>query len=200
MTGSRGPLPKPAALKLLEGNPGKRALNLSDGVNPRVEIPSAPKHLGIEARKEWKRITPLLEDLGLISGLDRAALGLYCQAVGRMTELETAFNGIVNRLMDGSPASEDGLIPAQPALSYADAVYAASYTVTPSGYAQQSVITQLIKSNREQVNRYLMHFGLSPAARARVQPSNYVQPGLPGIDPAPNTQQATGFARFALVP
>lgn len=199
MTGSRGPLPKPAALKLLEGNPGKRALNLSDGVNPRVEIPSAPKHLGIEARKEWKRITPLLEDLGLISGLDRAALSLYCQSVGRMAELETAFNGMVNRLMDGSPASDDGLIPARPAMSYTDAVYAASYAVTPSGYAQQSVITQLIKSNREQVNRYLMHFGLSPAARARVQPSNYVQPGLPGIDPAPNAQQASGFARFALV-
>ena len=186
MTGTRGPLPKPAALKLLEGNPGKRALNLSDGVNPRVEIPSAPKHLGIEARKEWKRITPLLEDLGLISGLDRAALALYCQAVGRLTELETAFNSKV-------------ALKVEQGLAYADAVYEVSYAVTPSGYAQQSVITQLIKSNREQVNRYLMHFGLSPAARARVQPSNYVQPGLPGIDPAPNADKATGFARFALV-
>ena len=97
MTGSRGPLPKPAALKLLEGNPGKRALNLSDGVNPRVQIPSAPDHLGKEARKEWKRITPLLEELGLISGLDRAALALYCQAVGRLSELEMAFNGKVKQ-------------------------------------------------------------------------------------------------------
>lgn len=187
MTGSRGPLPKPTALKLLEGNAGKRALNLSDGVNPRVEIPSAPKHLGIEARKEWKRITPLLEDLGLISGLDRAALGLYCQAVGRLTEMETAFNGMVNRKVSEG-------------VDYADAVYECSYAVTPSGYAQQSVITQLIKSNREQVNRYLMHFGLSPAARARVQPSNYVQPSLPGIEPAPGTEQkSSGFARFAVV-
>lgn len=186
MTGSRGPLPKPSALKVLEGNPGKRALNLSDGVNPRVEIPTAPKHLGIEARKEWKRITPLLEELGLISGLDRAALGLYCQAVGRLTEIETAFNGMVARkVAEGK--------------DYADAVYECSYAVTPSGYAQQSVITQLIKSNREQVNRYLMHFGLSPAARARVQPSNYVQPSLPGMDPAPSAEKASGFARFALV-
>ena len=32
-----------------------------------------------------------------------------------------------------------------------------------------------------------------------VQPSNYVQPGLPGIDPAPDADKATGFARFALV-
>lgn len=184
MSGTRGPLPKPAALKLLEGNPGKRALNLSDGLNPRVEVPSIPKHLGVEARKEWKRITPLLEELGLISGLDRAALGLYCQAFGRLSELETAFNGQVDLMVAGGKG-------------YADAVYEASHAVTPSGYAQQSVIVQLIKSHREQVNRYLMHFGLSPAARARVQPSNYLQPELPGVDPAPTL--AGGFAKFALV-
>jgi P27 family predicted phage terminase small subunit len=186
MTGTRGPLPKPTALKLLEGNPGKRALNLSDGVNPRVDIPSVPKHLGVEARKEWKRVTPLLEELGLISGLDRAALGLYCQAVGRLSELETAFNGQVARLVDAGA-------------DYSDAVYQASHAITPSGYAQQSVIVQLIKSHREQVNRYLMHFGMSPAARARVQPSNYVQPSLPGIDAAPTSSLANGFAKFAVV-
>ena len=184
MTGSRGPLPKPAALRLLEGNAGKRALNLSDGVNPQVEVPSAPKHLGIEARKEWKRITPLLEELGLISGLDRAALGLYCQALGRLSEIETAFNGKVQLLVDAGS-------------SYPDAVFAVSHTVTPSGYAQQSVMVQLIKSHREQVNRYLMHFGLSPAARGRVQASNYVQPDLPGVEAAPKV--ATGFAQFAVV-
>lgn len=186
MTGTRGPLPKPVALKLLEGNPGKRSLDLSDGVNPRVQIPSAPKHLGPEARKEWKRITPLLEELGLISGLDRTALALYCQAAGRLAELETAFNGKVDRLVDAGKAVK---------VSYADAVYEASHAVTPSGYAQQSVIVQLIRSHREQVNRYLMHFGLSPAARGRVQASNYVQPDLPGIQPTP--QPRTGFARFA---
>ena len=184
MTGTRGPLPKPAALRLLEGNPGKRALNLSEGINPQVEIPSAPRHLSPEAKKEWKRITPLLEELGLISGLDRAALGLYCQAFGRLSELETAFNGKVD-------------MQASKGMSYADAVYEASHSVTPSGYAQQSVIVQLIKSHREQVNRYLMHFGLSPAARGRVQASNYVQPSLPGMEPAPNV--ASGFARFAVV-
>ena len=99
MTGTRGPLPKPNALRLLEGNAGKRALNLSEGINPRIEIPTAPKHLGIEARKEWKRITPLLEELGLISGLDRAALTLYCDAVGRLAEYQTAFNSKVSLLV-----------------------------------------------------------------------------------------------------
>lgn len=178
-------MPKPTALKLLEGNPGKRALDLSAGVNPRVEIPDAPKHLGKEARKEWKRITPILEELGLISGLDRTALGLYCQTVGRLHELETAFNGQVASM------ERDGA-------DYADAVCRASYALTPSGYAQQSVLQQLIKSHREQVNRYLMHFGLSPAARARVQASNYVDPTLtlPGFE---EPKQANGFQKFAVV-
>lgn len=184
MNGTRGPLPKPAALKLLEGNPGKRSLNLADGINPRVEIPSAPKHLGIEARKEWKRITPILEELGLVSGLDRAALALYCQTVGRLYEMEMAFNGKVD-------------LNIAKGMNYHDAVYATSFVTTPNGFEQQSVIYQLIKSHREQLNRYLMHFGLSPAARGRVQASNYVQPSLPGIEPVPN--MPAGFARFALV-
>lgn len=185
MTGTRGPLPKPAALKALEGNPGKRALDLTAGVNPRIEIPPAPRHLGKEARKEWARITPLLFELGLISGLDRAALALYCQAVGRLAELELAFAGKVSRLQE------------ERKLEYSDAVLEASYSTTPSGYQQQSVVVQLITRHREMVHRYLMHFGLSPAARGRVQPSNYVQPDLPGISP-PGEQaaQRSGFARF----
>lgn len=182
--GLRGPQPKPTALRVLEGNPGKRALDLSAGVNPRVEIPSAPAHLSKEAKKEWKRITPILEELGLISGLDRTALGLYCQAVGRLVELELAFNGQVKRLEEGGA-------------SYVDAVAKASQSETPSGYVQQSVMTQLIKNHREQVNRYLMHFGLSPAARARVQASNYVDPtmDLPGME----KPQQSGFQKFSIV-
>ena len=182
--GTRGPMPKPSALKALQGNPGKRTTSVGDGVNPVIEIPSAPRHLSKEAAKEWKRITPLLEELGLISGLDRTALALYCQAVGRLTELEEAFNGQVKRLM-----TDKGF-------DYPTAVSEASQSTTPSGYVQPSVMVQLIKNHREQVNRYLQHFGLSPAARGRVQPSNFVQPTLPGIEP-PKPAAAAGFAQFA---
>ena len=184
MTGKRGPLPKPTVLKVIAGNPGKRSLNLADGVNPRVEIPTPPKHLGAAARKEWRRVTPILEELGLISGLDVAALSLYCTAYGRLVELETAFNArVAAKAADGT--------------NFSEAMLHASIGVTPSGYQQQSVLVQLINSHRDQVHRYLAHFGLSPAARARVTPSNYVQPTLPGIDEAPSA--ATGFAKFGLV-
>jgi len=181
--GTRGPLPKPVAFKLLEGNPGKRPLDLSEGVNPPIAVPDAPRHLGRSARKEWKRITPLLAELGLISGLDRAALALYCQTAGRLDELETAFNAKVQAHVDSGA-------------DYADAVYQVSHGITPSGYAQQSVIVQLINRYREQVHKYLMHFGLSPAARGRVQPSNNVQMGLPGFESKPDAAAVSGFARF----
>lgn len=184
MTGTRGPMSKPTALKLIAGNPGKRSLNLADGVNPRIEIPTPPKHLSATARKEWKRITPILEELGLISGLDIAALTIYCESYAALVDLQTARNAkVCKRVDEGMP--------------YAEAVLDVSIGVTPSGYQQQSVLVQLINSHRDQVHRYLAHFGLSPAARARVTPSNFVQQSLPGIDPAPS--QATGFARFASV-
>lgn len=178
MTGSRGPLPKPSVLKLLQGNAGKRALDLSSGINPRIEVPSIPKHLGAEARKEWKRITPLLVEHGLISQLDRSALELYCHAYGRLAELEASFNGRVAQLVSAG-------------MEHADAVAKVSESTTPSGYVQQSVIVNLINNQRQQLNRTLGHFGLSPALRGRVQPSNYVQPGLPGIPEKPQ-----GFAQF----
>jgi hypothetical protein len=110
---------------------------------------------------------------------------MYCQAAGRLHELEMAFNGQVARL-----EGED--------VSYVDAVYKASYAVTPSGYAQQSVMVQLLSKHRAEVNRYLMHFGLSPAARARVQASNYVDPtmSLPGFE---QPKQASGFQKFSVV-
>ena len=182
MSGSRGPLPKPTALKLIAGNPGKRSLNLADGVNPRVEIPAPPKHLSQAGRKEWRRITPILEELGLITGLDVAALSLYCQAYGRLVELETAFNARVSVLADAGD-------------TIAESVVKTSTGTTPSGYQQQSVLVQLINSHRDQVHRFLAHFGLSPAARARVTPSNYIQPTLPGIDAPPSV--ASGCAQFA---
>ena len=184
MTGTRGPLPKPAALRLLEGNPGKRALNLSEGVNPEVRIPTAPKHLGREAKKTWDRTGPILEELGLVSDLDVAAFTLYCDAYGTYCEYQTTFKGKVRLLVGGG-------------IDHSEAVFQASVTTTPNGYQQMSVIRQLIKSQGEQVNRYLMHFGMSPAARGRVQAYNYVQPDLPGVEAAPKVR--TGFAQFAIV-
>lgn len=168
--GTRGPAPKPDALRVIQGGRDRRPADLGDGVHPAVEVPSIPKHLGREARKEWKRVTPHLEALGLISQIDRAALAMYCQAYGRMVELDTAFARKVSALV----VAED--------LDYYDAVARVSVESTPSGYRQMSALAGMIRSLREEVLKYLAQFGLSPSSRSRVIASrDNGQLGLPGV-------------------
>ncbi len=75
----RGRKAKPTALKELEGNPGKRALNKKEP-KPDAVVPECPEHLHGEARKEWKRITQELHKLKLIAQVDRSTLAICCTA------------------------------------------------------------------------------------------------------------------------
>jgi len=75
----RGRKPKPTALKKIEGNPGKRALNTKEP-QPETAVPTCPPHLKGVARTEWTRITGELHALNIITRIDRAALVAYCQA------------------------------------------------------------------------------------------------------------------------
>ena len=83
----RGRKPKPAHLKLLEGNLGRRR---KDGDHPRPDLstPTCPQHLCPSAKAEWKRLAHQLFRLGILTTLDRAALAAYCQAYGRWVEAE----------------------------------------------------------------------------------------------------------------
>jgi P27 family predicted phage terminase small subunit len=82
---------KPTALKRLEGNPGKRALN-SKEPKPTMEIPECPDHLKGAALAEWKRITVELQKLGILTKIDRAALVAYCTAWGDYVYACTVLN------------------------------------------------------------------------------------------------------------
>ena len=78
---------KPTALKILEGNPGKRPLNLNEP-KPKIIIPKCPIWLEVEAKKEWLRIVPELTRIGLLTMIDISALIGYCQSWGRYIEAE----------------------------------------------------------------------------------------------------------------
>lgn len=87
--GKRGPAPKPTNLKLLQGNPGKRPINKSEPQFPKyVEPPKPPSHLNKYGKKEWKRILPVLMNVGLMTEADYAALAAYCQSYGTWVEAE----------------------------------------------------------------------------------------------------------------
>ena len=84
---TRGRKPKPTALKILEGNPGKRPLNENEPIPPKGNI-KCPTWLLPEAKKEWKRMAKQLEHLGILTEIDMAAFAGYCQAYARWKEAE----------------------------------------------------------------------------------------------------------------
>lgn len=81
---TRGRKPTPTAIKELEGNPGKRPLNAKEP-KPVKKAPACPKWLEPEAKKEWRRLSKQLEQLGVLTELDMASFAAYCQAYARWT-------------------------------------------------------------------------------------------------------------------
>ena len=83
----RGRKPKPSHLRVLQGNPGHRPIP-KDEPRPSATRPSRPQWLLPEAKREWSRVVAELDNLGLLTIVDRATLAAYCQAYGRAVEAE----------------------------------------------------------------------------------------------------------------
>jgi P27 family predicted phage terminase small subunit len=82
-----GRKPKPAAVKLLDGNPGKRPIKEPIAFAPLLE--SCPAWLSDRAKAEWARVVPELERYpGLASAVDAAVMTRYVCAWDAMVEAE----------------------------------------------------------------------------------------------------------------
>ena len=133
----RGRKPKPTALKLIEGNPGKRPINGREP-KPPASVPTCPAHLSASAKAEWKRLARTLNEIGLLTQIDRSVLAAYCQAYGRWVEAE-------RRLAETPPILK-----------------------TPAGYVQISPWITISNKQVELMTRLMGELGLSPTARARL--------------------------------
>lgn len=71
---------KPTALKLITGNPGKRALNKQEPDPDYLDDLDAPAHLPDKAKKFWNLIAPKLRKARLLTELDIGALEKLCIA------------------------------------------------------------------------------------------------------------------------
>jgi P27 family predicted phage terminase small subunit len=175
--GQRGPKPLPGNVHALRGNPSKLPLaRLLDGtVQPDVVIPKIPAHLDALARKEWRRIAPELELLGLVSRIDAAALAMYCIEYARWQWAEAKIAAL-NR---GDEKNEQGLVQS-----------------TPNGMKIQSVYLQISRKAQEMCLKAAAEFGMSPSQRSRVTASEAHQQNLPGMDPKPEQPRAS-FTTFS---
>ncbi len=85
--GRRGPPPKPTAIRLLHGNPGKRPLNTREP-RPRPGVPRCPPHLSPEARRVWRRLAHDLKRMGVLTLVDADAIEVYCRTYVRWKAAE----------------------------------------------------------------------------------------------------------------
>jgi P27 family predicted phage terminase small subunit len=102
----------------LEGNPGKRAVNVREPTPPQG-IPDCPEYLDDEGKGEWFRTVKVLQDMHLLSLADRSALGAYCTAYSRWIHAEEQvrkFGAIVKSPEKGFPMKSPYLCIADQAL------------------------------------------------------------------------------------
>ena len=143
-----GRKPKPTNLRVLEGNRGHRPLP-KDEPQPRSDYTPCPIWLKGKARQEWKRITPELRRLGLLTIVDRAALAAYCQAYTRWVEAEAI-------------VEKEGLI-----------------FTTDKGYLQQRPEVGIAQKAMQIMKAFAAEFGLTPASRTRISVSQKPEPQDP---------------------
>ena len=136
-----GRRPKPTVLKLVEGNPGKRAINKKEP-KPKREIPSCPAHMSDAGKVAWGRLSVLLDRMGVLTEADSAALERLCDCYSDILICRESLiaDGWTYKTLD---AQGNTLIKGNPAA------------------------TQL-RAADAQFKSYLIEFGLTPSARTKV--------------------------------
>ena len=69
-----GPPPEPLHLKLLKGNPGKRALKPEPRPDAPQKLPEPPEFLSEDAKGEWHRIIEQMVRLRLVTSVAQVGL------------------------------------------------------------------------------------------------------------------------------
>ena len=100
----QGRKPKPTQLKVITGNPGKRALNENE---PTAEIKrvDSPEHLSPEASAHWNSTIDMLVDARIMTELDIDALAMYCEAYARWVDANNKIklHGLIVKSPNGYP-------------------------------------------------------------------------------------------------
>lgn len=137
-----GRRPKPTALKLVTGNPGKRAINKKEPKPKRV-IPSCPAHLDDAGKVAWGRLTVLLDRMGVLTEADSLALERLCDCYADILECRVLIerDGRTYTTLD---QNSNTLIKNNPAVNQ-------------------------LRAADAQFKSYLIEFGLTPAARTRLK-------------------------------
>jgi P27 family predicted phage terminase small subunit len=135
----RGTLPKPAALRELGGNAGKRKIVRPPTHGAPGRMPAPPESLQEDAAIVWRDLGKRLLSVGLFEHVDRYALMMFCAAAGRWIAAERKIQESGGEVL----TSEAGNLYQNPWLHTANRAW-------------------------DQMRQMLGQFGLTPAERMRV--------------------------------
>jgi len=134
-----GKPPKPTALKILTGNPGKRPLPKNEPQPTKADtVPEPPDYLTAPAQKEWRRISKELYTLGILTNIDVTGLEGYCSCYALWLDAQANIkkHGVLIK--------------------------------SPQGFPMQSPYLSISNRAMVEMRKWLIEFGMTPSSRARV--------------------------------
>lgn len=151
---------KPIPSKIIELRGGTKYSHRpprSNEPKPRVGLPPCPKHLNAEARKEWRRMSKELHDLGLLTKLDKTVFAIYCTSWATWKDacekLTTMSMIMPKKSVKTEKIAPDGTITNKQAVG--------APMINPYFRIQQEAQTQMMKC--------LCEMGMTPSSRTRVK-------------------------------
>ncbi len=135
----RGRPPKPVALKILQGNPGKRPLTAQEPQVDLAQEAEPPEWMTDFGKELWRRLVPQLLKARLLTEVDYAGLQMACEAYSVWREMTEFLN-------------EYGRIQ-----------------TSQTGYEQARPEVSMQKQALDSYNKFMSEFGLSPSARSRLR-------------------------------
>jgi P27 family predicted phage terminase small subunit len=129
----------PYELARLRGFPGKRRARSGPQPSRTEEVPEPLPFLSEAGKAEWRRLAPELYRLGLLTVLDHAIFGAYCQAFGHWTTAE--------RLLE-----TEGLV-----------------AKGSTGNTVMHPLMKIATQSARDLCKFACEFGMTPAARARAR-------------------------------
>lgn len=152
--GRRGFPPKPRALRIIEGNPGRRPLNDDEPWYPDV-LPAKPTTISAKASPIWDEKIDQMANVGVLREVDGRALWHLCEDEALLSE---AYRGLwkLVRSVDKQAKKENRTLPAGPLMAVFG-MKGGRQTMA----AMRDLSARVIVQRRE--------FGLTPSARTRIQ-------------------------------
>lgn len=133
----------------MSNRPKPSALKLVEGnpghrpINKRepkpTGIPACPAQLDQTAKNEWRRISRSLITMGLLTVVDRSALAAYCSAFSSWMTAEEKIQKFGHLIKTAK-----------------------------SGYPMQNPYVAIKNTSMDQMRKFLIEFGMTPASRSRI--------------------------------